>query len=411
MKEAPTGYLFKRWRGKHLPADSAITATFYLSYEIDNHRTTLCLRTTDRETAERLTREHMGRVDWGSRESYLRSLIELGEKAKRELWGISHETAAVPVADIWERYLASRRRPDSGPVTLQWNKRHVNAFVKWLPAVSKTMRHVTSALAEQYVRELEKKVSPPTAGKHIATLRRVWRIVDSDGPQPWKDLQPIGQHIVNSYRRLSLHECRQLAATAQKIGTELHGLILTGYYTALRLVDAVHLQKGHVDEKTAMLHIPAPRKTSRKKPTPLHIPMLPELAQYLKARLPQIEADDGWIFPELANRYDKDGTEITKRMGKIFDAAQVPDNEKGKASFHSLRATFVSAMDETGAPPRLTDIITNHAPRSMHDRYSHPEVEDARKWMAKALKRLDGKKPETKGNRKKRKPNKKTAKG
>jgi len=46
-------------------------------------------------------------------------------------------------------------------------------------------------------------------------------------------------------------------------------------------------------------------------------------------------------------------------------------------------------MDEAGAPPRVTDIITNHAPRTMHDRYSHPDIETARTWMEKALKRLE----------------------
>jgi len=390
MKEAPTGYLFKRWRGKHLPADSPITATFYLSYEVDNHRTTVCLRTTDRETAEKLTKDHMGKVDWGSREAYLRSMIDLGEKCKRELWGLSHESGACPVGEIWERYLASRRRPDSGPSTLDFYKQHVAAFIKWLPAEAKTMPKVTAALAEQYVRELEKKVSVPTAGKHVATLRRVWRIVDGDGPQPWRDLQPIGQHIVKPYRRLSLDECRKLAAEAKKKGDEQYGVILLGYYTALRLVDAVHLQKDHIDEKNAILHIPAPRKTSRKKPTPLHIPLLPELAEWLKTRTEKADTPEGWIFPGLVARYATDSARITKVLGEIFDDAEVLDNEKGKASFHSLRASFVSAMDEAGAPPRLTDIVTNHAPKTMHDRYSHPEVEDARKWMTKALKRLDG---------------------
>jgi integrase len=390
MQEAP-GYLFKRWRGKHIAADSPIAAVFYLSYEIDTHRTTVCLRTKDRETAQRLAKEHMGRIDWGSREAYLRSLIDLGDKAKRELWGMAHDTAACPTKEIWDRYVASRRRPDSGPSTMTFYQQHVKAFVDWLPAACKTMRHVTTALTEQYVHELEHKVSVPTASKHVGTLRRVWRVVDPDGPQPWRDLQPIGQHIVVPYRRLTLDECRQLALTAKEKAPDIYGCLLTGYYTALRLVDVIHLRTEHVDFQTTLLHLPAPRKTSRKKPAPLHIPMLPELADWLKTRIAAATSSDAWVFPALVERYTKDRTAVSKDIGGIFDDAKVLDNAHGKASFHSLRATFVSAMDEAGAPPRLTDIVTNHAPKTMHDRYSHPEVEDARKWMAKALKRLDGK--------------------
>lgn len=65
------------------------------------------------------------------------------------------------------------------------------------------------------------------------------------------------------------------------------------------------------------------------------------------------------------------------------------DTQAGKASFHSLRATFISMMDEAGAPQAVTDSITGHAPQTMHARYSHPDTEAARNWMEKALPRLD----------------------
>jgi hypothetical protein len=42
-------------------------------------------------------------------------------------------------------------------------------------------------------------------------------------------------------------------------------------------------------------------------------------------------------------------------------------------------------MDDVGAPSRVTDMVTNHAPKTMHDRYSHPEMQTAREWMTKAL--------------------------
>jgi len=374
----PTGYLFKRAHGKHLPATSPERAIYYLSYEIGGKRSTVCLHTDDHAAAKKAAADHLAGADWGSREAYLKSMIALGKACERELFGHAQDQSITP-ANLWTRYLASRRRPDSGAVTLNYYKQHVSALVSWLPADAKTMRHVTLTLAENYVRALEGAMSAPTAAKHVATLRRVWRVVDPDGPQPWKDLRPIGQHIVVPYRRLTLDEVRRLAQAARATDQELYGLVLVGYYTALRLVDAVHISADNLDLARHELHLKAPQKTAKKKPAPLHIPMLPELEQWLICQTPQ----GGRIFPTLAHRYATQS--LTRQLAKLFDAAQVPNTAKGTASFHSLRATFVSCMDDAGAPSRVTDMVTNHAPKTMHDRYSHPEMQTAREWMTKAL--------------------------
>jgi hypothetical protein len=219
MSEAPKGYLFKRWRGEHLPADSDVEATFYLAFEKDGRRTTVCLHTKEREKAEQLSREHLGKMEWGDRQAYLRSLIEAGERAKRELWGITHESHTCPVAEIWKRYTSSRRRPDSGPRTMAYYKVKVDTLVKWLPATVKSIRQVSVALAEEYVRESERKLSPVTLQAHLCTLRRVWRVVDPEGPQPWQDLRPAGTHTARPFRRLSLDECRKLASFTEPLKT------------------------------------------------------------------------------------------------------------------------------------------------------------------------------------------------
>jgi integrase len=100
---------------------------------------------------------------------------------------------------------------------------------------------------------------------------------------------------------------------------------------------------------------------------------------------------------QAARMYAMDhGSEIGKAMRKAFDDAGVAANsEGGHASFHSLRATFISLMDDAGAPVKVTDLITGHASAgTMHDRYSQPDVEIARKWILKAIPPLDR---ETKG--------------
>jgi integrase len=108
---------------------------------------------------------------------------------------------------------------------------------------------------------------------------------------------------------------------------------------------------------------------------------MPELASHLK---PVVERA-GFACPTLLKLFQRDPTELSSLLCRVFRAAKVNDTEHGKASFHSLRSTFITRMDEVGSPSRVTDIITGHAPKSMHDRYSHPDFELARSWMLQAL--------------------------
>ncbi len=239
---------------------------------------------------------------------------------------------------------------------------------------------VTASLAEQYVKHLEDEgITPYTIRKHIATLARVWRVLLADTPNPWTGLQPAGQHKRVSYRRLALAELRALARAADD---EERLLVLLGYYTGMRINDAATLETAAYDPKAGTLTY-LPGKTARRKPAPLVVPVMAELAEALQ-RAPK----SGPAMPRIA-RASPDT--LSKRMAAMIREAGEGDTEAGKASFHSLRATFISMMDEAGAPQAITDSITGHAPQTMHARYSHPDAEAARGWMVKALPRLLGK--------------------
>jgi len=69
------------------------------------------------------------------------------------------------------------------------------------------------------------------------------------------------------------------------------------------------------------------------------------------------------------------------------EAKEVSERKLGeaRASFHSLRATFISMMDEAGIPPHLTDAITGHGGGGMHARYTQPSLDALRAAMTKAL--------------------------
>lgn len=72
-------------------------------------------------------------------------------------------------------------------------------------------------------------------------------------------------------------------------------------------------------------------------------------------------------------------------MERIWTAAKVLDDERGTASFHSLRVTFQSLNDAAGTSRVFTRSVTGHSDSKMSDTYSRTDVEKVRTAVAKEL--------------------------
>lgn len=108
-----------------------------------------------------------------------------------------------------------------------------------------------------------------------------------------------------------------------------------------------------------------PAKTSARKVKPLLIPLQPE-ARAVVGRLAGEAGPGGRLFARLHD------ASLSKSLRLTFGRAGTMSNQFGKASFHSLRATLISMMDEAGVQAHVTDCITGHAKQGMHGRYSQP---------------------------------------
>jgi len=380
----PTGQLYKRFGGRDLKPDDPHEATFYLRYEVEGRRHTICLGTKDCQKARTLADDHLGRIDRTDREAYLRSLVTLGKLAEAELAGRSQNRLVVAADKLWDLYEASRRRPQSGPGTMEGYRAQVKRFAAWAHSRQANAATLAAEHAERYVKHLEGAgITNYTIRKHIATLARVWRVLMPEQANPWAGLAPAGEERHTPYRRLAPEELRALAARAREAGNEEHLLVLLGYYTGMRIADAATLDAGAYAARKGTLTL-VPAKTAKRKPAPIVIPVMAELAEAME-RAPR----EGPLMPRICVQQSGRGDELSKRMARMIREAGEGDTQAGKASFHSLRATFISMMDEAGAPQAVTDSITGHAPQTMHARYSHPDTEAARNWMEKALPRLD----------------------
>ena len=292
-----------------------------------------------------------------------------------------------------------------------------------------SMEDVTREVAEEYARFIFKRKA--TARKDIETLRRIWETMLPDQERnPWRiglHLRPAQPERPCNYRPLTADEARRFVRAAlrcaERAGEEggcgMHNARCTmgedggtrrdARYTGGRekfedLADAA-VFAWHYGMRIGSLaaldwrdlatwrrgwfcHVPP--KTRYTKPWPLEIPVVAETRMVLERRAAGAPAKrkaavPAPLFPALAAEYGRSAANLSVCIKGVFRAAGIADTMKGRAQMHSFRASFITQMDEIGAPSGITDAITGHAPRSMHDMYSHPRPAALRRWLDRAI--------------------------
>ena len=313
--------------------------------------------------------------------------------AQEDLTRIRDEQPALALADVWQAYLETPSRPDSGARTLQGYKVEWMAFAKWIgkkyPAVTE-LRQVPPAMVEEYARHLAAKgFSPSTYNQHRNLLKLVWHVLGEAGRctgNPWDRIMP---------RKLQAHLARKQALTpaqftalldAVEEDPDLHDLFMVLAWTGQRLVDAVMLRWGEIDFKAQVITL-MPRKTARRMGKQIHVPIFPALLPVLNRRQEAqggVVRPAGHVFPKLVKEYGLlNGTVLSKRIGAAFDKAgmttsEARDGRKREVCVygaHSLRHHFVTAAAAAGVPAGMIKSITGHATDGMLEHYQHMGAE------------------------------------
>jgi len=322
----------------------------------------------------------------GSVEDQLRALVSLGDWAREELRRLDRAGRGVGMSSVWETYA---RQASAAPATLALYRR---AWDSWSAFAAARGLPDAAAAGAAEVQAYMAGNPPARAAKYLATI---WRGAGLD-PGVWASEARAATAAESAqsrqYRRISPAEARAVVAALRSDpspwATMAADMVVVGWHTALRLADTARLSGADWDEDAQCLRI-VPSKTARKKPHPLAIPLADEARSIVITR----GRGGGALFPGALVRAAA-GNEIARR--EISDAlargfAKVRQGEQDRASFHSLRATFISLMDEAGVPAAITDSITGHAPQTMHGHYSQPDLAAVRRAVARAIPSLSGK--------------------
>lgn len=179
--------------------------------------------------------------------------------------------------------------------------------------------------------------------------------------------------------------------TAAEHGDQWKTAMHFAYYCAMRLADATGMTWGQIDFERKTVTF-TPRKTRRKNPAPMVLPMHVALEeQLLGLSLPEDPATD--ITPDLKRL----GTNWSSRIftGKILPLAGIDPkrtdpgekNEKGRKvsqlSFHSFRHSLASHLAAIGVAPEIRMKITGHSDSKVHGNYSHLNIETLREDLSK----------------------------
>lgn len=406
-----TGYLFRK-KGK----DGKERPTWYVRIMVDGVPVVRSTETANFKRAESKRKEILAPYALGGRAEVLKSVVHRLEDTEDEEARLKAAANPPPeIAAVWDRYIASKKRPDSGESTLQQYKAEWCRFAKWIASAHPGVERIdqmTSNLAEEYAANMQAaKMAPSTFNQHLRLLRLVWRILVSSDPEknPWLEITPKKWNKrANRKHNLTPGQFEALLAAAEK-DSELRDLFLLLGWTGLRLADGVLLKFAAIDFTTGVITL-IPKKTARRNGEEVYIPIFPAVLEVLNRRQKGLVLDTrAYVFPSLAKEYKNDRTMLTKRITQVFTDAGFQTNEvrqgrQRKAVIfgaHSLRHHFVTAATEVGFPAKMIRTITGHATDEMLGHYQQIGKELATELATRigsTPKRLLAQGPEPAGN-------------
>ena len=351
----------------------------YLVTKVNGKQKWVSLKTGERETALHRARQLLPPEDGES--AWLSHLSRLGAAAELELKRRSAR-ALLTWQNLWAEFMT--RAAGSMSLTSE------TSYERWMRILAETADSLGFSPDDILKKESCAKITARLMGAYISArrmlvfYRRVWRTLGLDcnlweSPAGFAGAPRTTQGREREhFRRLTLDEIRKVRDRLAQIDPELADMVLLGYSTGLRLSDVASLKTGDIDAKGNFLRV-VPNKTRNKKPVPLRIPLTDQArALILRHSVPPPD-EDGHLFSTRARNRP------SRRITAAFRGCGIFARENCRASFHSLRATFISMMDDAGIPPHVTDAITGHSGGGMHSRYTQPSPQAMIDAVARAI--------------------------
>lgn len=415
------GSLFRRRGNKYLPATSPEAAPFWFEFKLPGggKSTRVALHTTDPGEAVLRANAMVWKANQYAEEMFLRGkLTQQTEQMRRDaevsvpkafdsprtVTMASALVQRVKLAGLWD---AVKDKYSARSTSLGLYQQQANKFVKY--ALDKGLVYaedVTREFSEEYAKWLNERIT--TCDKHIGNLKRIWEMLFPDSPtNPWKlsiRLQPKEKDHAMNYRVLTFNEVMRVRQAVERLKLDPSPLTVGEQYVTPELLcdigDALvfsYYYGFRIGSFSAVLwpdfnvaggtFIHRPPKTSRAT-LGTDYPILPQVKAIVERRRPKPtgkknDKPKGDVFEALADMYRHHEQQLNQMLKAIFKLAHVEDSIlKGRATWHSLRATFCTRLTENGCPAAIVKELAQHTKGDVTQRYIHISMEQKLHWLS-----------------------------
>lgn len=242
-------------------------------------------------------------------------------------------------------------------------------FVEWCGSQYKLAIDITPQIAFAYLEECYGSGNGKSFNNNKSALNGIFRccLVQAEMERsPFECFPNKKVRNVENHRPLTVEEFRMAYAAAREPWKTAS---LISWHTAMRKETCFRLSWAHINEDDQSITI-MPGKTARFGRA-VYIPIHAELWARLKA-IPRPANDETPIlsqFPPL-KEFDRKKKRVTYYVG-LLQSLGINDTKAGKASFHSLRASFITRCDEERIARSITRGVVGQVDDKTTDLYSH----------------------------------------
>lgn len=248
------------------------------------------------------------------------------------------------------------------------NKRTAREFGAFIRAIGLTYAdEVTPEIAVAYLDQRFGGGNGKTYNNHKSQLNTIFRcclIQAGLERSPFDSVINKRVRNVEHHRPLTVEEFRKAYAAAREPWKTAS---LISWHTGLRKETCFRLSWAHIDEADQSITI-MPGKTARFGRA-VYIPIHPELWERLKA-IPRPADDATPILSQFPCVWNWTGGKPTYYVG-LLRSLGIVDSSDGKASFHSLRSSFITQCDENQITRSATQGVVGQRSNKVTDLYSH----------------------------------------
>jgi len=265
-------------------------------------------------------------------------------------------------------------RTDASKATQLEYRRAKDLFLNFLGArADRPLTTLQPKQVEEFKLKLAERVAPSTVNKAIKIMKAAFNNAVAKRQLEFSPAEHVTTIEVEETNRRPFtdEELKKLLKTAD---AEWRTMILTAFYTGMRLGDCANLTWQNIELQNGTLNVQT-EKTGRRQILPLAEPLSRHL-QTLAGDNPDAPICPslcGKATPLLSNQfYDVMATAglVEKRNHKSKGKGRDAKRETGQISFHSLRYNTTSALKSSGVSDSVAMDIVGHETASVSRNYT-----------------------------------------